>query len=75
MPFKVGDRVQITGSSQYSSGENFPSEGTGTVIYIRNRYAGSPAEYYQYQLHVDGYDKPRLRNLKFYYDQMHVQKI
>lgn len=69
MPFQVGDRVRVCSPAVYGPG--FPKAGVGTVVQVRLRYEGTPAEYRQYQIHVDGYDTPG--GLNHMYDEMDVE--
>ena len=69
--YDVGTRVEISGFAAYGK---YPCEGKGTVIRVRRRYVGSPSEYTQYQVHLDGTDRPN-SDLDYLYDEHDVKQI
>lgn len=69
--YNIGTRVEIDGFAAYGK---FPSEGKGTVIRVRRRYVGSASEYTQYQVHLDGTDRPN-SDLDYLYDEHDVKQI
>lgn len=69
--YAVGTPVEIVGVSAYG---DFPREGKGTVIRVRRRYVGSPSEYTQYQVHLDGTNRPT-SDFDYLYDAYNVKKV
>ena len=69
--FIVGDRVRIEGRASYDS-ERYPESGEGTIIRVRARYQNTRFAYRQYQVWVDGTDRPKEGDLTYYYE--HVSK-
>jgi hypothetical protein len=52
---KLNDKVIIKGNPAYGN-SILPKDSIGVIIKIRHRYANSPCEYFQYKVHIDGYD-------------------
>jgi hypothetical protein len=55
--FSVGQTVQVDGFRAYGSRRE-PVVGTGVVVGVSHRYRGTPGEYYQYAVAIDGHPPP-----------------
>jgi hypothetical protein len=64
--YNLDDKVLITGKPAYGE-QTIPENSIGIIIKIRHRYANTPNEYFQYKVHVEGYeDGDDLTNLYTY---------
>jgi hypothetical protein len=71
---KIGDKVVIRGLEAYGYRQNY-SGSTGVIFRIRHRYSGTPYEYNQYQVHIDGYPFPNPNSLEFIFDEMSIELL